>query len=99
MSYQETIKKLSPELIAQMRRAIEIGKWPDGRRVSDEQRANCMEAVLNWEMLHLPEHQRTGYIDRGEKQEGEVCASDHHHDDEAMVESLLNWVGNDGVKH
>jgi uncharacterized protein YeaC (DUF1315 family) len=99
MSYQEQVKKLSPEIVAQLRRAIEIGKWPDGRRVTDEQRANCMEAVLNWELVHLPEEQRTGYIDRSEKKDDEVCATDHHHDDEQMIETLMTWVDHDGAKH
>jgi uncharacterized protein YeaC (DUF1315 family) len=98
MNYQDLVKQLSPELVQQLRRAIEIGKWPDGRRVTDEQRANCMEAVLHWEMLHLPEESRTGYIDRGEKKEGDVCDS-HEHQAETDAEALLNWVDHDGAKH
>lgn len=97
MNYHDLVKQLTPELVQQLRRAIEIGKWPDGRRVTDEQRANCMEAVLHWEMLNLPEEERTGYIDRGEKKEGEVC--DSHEHQAADEESLLNWVDHDGVKH
>jgi uncharacterized protein YeaC (DUF1315 family) len=104
MSYEDFIAKLTPDVVANLRRAIELGKWPDGRRITDEQRANCMEAVLGWELTHLPEEQRTGYIDRGEKKAGEVCASDEshdHHEDHpaADTESLLTWMNHDGAKH
>ena len=37
-----------------------------------------MQAVYAWEMKHLPEEQRSGYIDRGTKEEGEECDDDHH---------------------
>lgn len=97
MSYQDFVSNLTPDVVAQLRRAIELGKWPDGRRISDEQRAHCMEAVLNWELTHLPEEQRTGYIDRGEKKAGEVC--DSHEHQAADAEALLNWIDHDGAKH
>ncbi len=77
---------LTPEIVAGLRTAIEIGKWPDGRRLTQEQRETCMQAVLAWEIRHLPEHERTGYIDRGTKAEGEVCEShEHSHDEEHPV--------------
>jgi uncharacterized protein YeaC (DUF1315 family) len=68
---------LTPELVATFRNAIATGKWPDGRKVSDEQRATCMQAVIAWEHKHLPEAERVGYIDKGEK-DGEVCDDPTH---------------------
>ncbi len=79
MDYQQLISHITPEIHVSLKRAIEIGRWPDGRRISDEQRALCMEAVIAYETQHLPERERVGFIDRGSKAEGEVCAS---HDDE-----------------
>ena len=75
MNYEQLIANITPEIHASLQRAIEIGRWPDGRRISDEQRALCMEAVIAYENRHLPERARVGYIDRGSKEEGEVCAS------------------------
>jgi hypothetical protein len=37
-----------------------------------------MQAVYAWEMENLPKEQRSGYIDRGTKEEGEECDDDHH---------------------
>ncbi|MDQ8036536.1 MAG: DUF1315 family protein [Pedobacter sp.] len=92
MMNDSTIEKMllamTPELVTAFRLAIEIGKWPDGRRLTPEQRETCMQAMIAWELKHLPEEQRTGYIDKGEK-EGDMCDShDHSHDEEATVKFL-----------
>lgn len=78
MDYESLIARLDAATCDALRRAIEIGKFPDGRKLTDEQRALCMEAVLAWEMRNLPSEQHTGYIDRGSKVEGEQCATDGH---------------------
>lgn len=74
---------LNPDIVDRLRTAVEIGKWPNGDRLTPEQRATSMRAVLLWEGKNLPEEQRTGYIDKGKK-EGEACDTDHdhHHGDE-----------------
>lgn len=82
MDYETLVARMDANTCEALKRAIETGKFPDGRRLTDEQRALCMEAVLAWEVRHLPPEQRTGYIDRGTKTEGEQCASDDHAHDE-----------------
>lgn len=86
-SFDKLLSTLTPELVAAFRRAIEIGKWPDGRKVTDEQRATCMQAVIAWEHQHLPETERTGYIDKGEK-DGQTCDDPEHHHEEEPVKFL-----------
>lgn len=76
-SFETLLDSLTPDLVATFRRAIETGRWPDGRKVSDAQRATCLQAVIAWEHRHLPETERTGYIDKGEK-DGQTC-DDHDH--------------------
>lgn len=80
MDYQQLIANITPDIHASLKRAIEIGRWPDGRRLSAEQRALCMEAVIAYEAAHLSQTERVGYIDRGRKAEGEVCDSHDHSD-------------------
>lgn len=60
--FEDIARQLTPEIYQNMRRAVELGRWPDGRKVSDEQRQTCMQAIIAWERAHLPEDQRTGYI-------------------------------------
>ncbi len=80
MNVEQLLAALTPEIVARFRTAIEIGKWPDGRIVTPEQRETCMQAVVAWEFKHLPEEQRTGYIDRGTKKKDESCDSNTHDD-------------------
>lgn len=73
MTYEELIKRLDPAVYQSLKRALELGKWPDGRKLSDEQRSICMEAVIYYEDHHqVPVEERVGYLDRGTKA-GTAC--------------------------
>jgi len=73
MTYDELIERLDPTIYRNLKQAIELGKWPDGRAISREQRAICLEAVIYYENKHnVPEEERVGYLDRGEKA-GTAC--------------------------
>ena len=87
MKYEQLVEQLNPEMITNFKRAIEIGKWPDGSKVSDGQRANCLAAVIAYEEKHVAETDRVGYIDRGPKADGELC------DDEpsTLEEQPIKW--------
>ncbi|WP_111497808.1 MULTISPECIES: YeaC family protein [Marinobacter] len=75
MTYDELIKRLDPTVYKSLRRAVELGKWPDGRAISDEQRSICMEAVLYYEKEHgVPEGERVGFIDRERKDKRDMAA-------------------------
>lgn len=82
MNYQSMIETMTPEIYRNLRRAVELGKWPDGRVVTPEQRESALQAVIAWGERHLPPEQRVGFIDKGHKA-GESC------DD--PVETPLNW--------
>lgn len=67
MTYEELIAAMTPQMHAALKQAIELGKWPDGRRLSDEQRQICMRAVIAYDMENLPPEERIGFIDRTKK--------------------------------
>ena len=46
MEYNQLISQLTPEIYLSLKTAIEIGKWPDGRVLTKDQKASCMEAML-----------------------------------------------------
>ncbi|WP_166264508.1 YeaC family protein [Marinobacter caseinilyticus] len=86
MTYDELIERLDPAVYQSLKLAIELGKWPDGRKVSDEQRSTCMEAVLYYETKHnIPESERVGYIDRNKSGGGAQGP-----DDETSTIRILN---------
>lgn len=63
-TYHDLLEQITPDVHQRLRRAIELGKWPDGERLSPAQLERCLEAVIAWEQNNLPEEERTGYIDR-----------------------------------
>ncbi|HEA52086.1 hypothetical protein LCGC14_0771420 [marine sediment metagenome] len=73
MTYEELIERLDPNVYQSLRQSIELGKWPDGRKITPEQRATSLEAVIYYENLHnIPEQERVGFLDRGRKA-GTAC--------------------------
>lgn len=83
MNKQDILNSLNPEIIAKFRTAIEIGKWENGEKLTDAQRATCMQAVMVWEHEYLPVTERTGYIHKPVKEDGtivgEECDVEHEH--------------------
>lgn len=65
MLFDETVSSLKPEMIVEFKRSLEIGKWPDGRSMNQEQKELCLEVIMMYEEFHdIPVEERVGYIDR-----------------------------------
>ena len=78
-SFADVAAQMSRDVYENLRRAVELGRWPDGRALSAEQRATSLQAVIAWETRHLPESERSGFIARPD------CATDSH------AEQPVNW--------
>ncbi len=61
-SVKELLDSLTPDMYRQLKQTVELGKWPTGGVLNDEQRSLCMQAVIAYEEKHLPPEERTGYI-------------------------------------
>lgn len=72
MDYQQLIDTMTPEIYRNLKNSVEVGKWPDGKALTREQREHAMAAIIAWGQAHLSEHERVGFIDKGHKA-GEVC--------------------------
>lgn len=48
-----------------LRRALELGRWPDGRALEARQREICIEAVVAWELANLAPEERSGFVPKG----------------------------------
>ena len=83
MNKETVLASLTPEIVDKFRVAIEIGKWPDGRKLSAEQRETCMQAVMMWEHEHLEPSERVGFIHKPIKDDGSIvgaeCDVEHAH--------------------
>ncbi|HLS99415.1 MAG: DUF1315 family protein [Porticoccaceae bacterium] len=62
MDYQQLLKTLTPDIYENLKRAVELGKWPNGEPLTPEQRETCLQAVIAWDAMHKPEQERVGYI-------------------------------------
>ncbi len=74
MDYQQLIENMPEETYQNLKRAVELGKWPDGKALTREQRENTLQAVIAWGKHHLQEREQVGYINKKQK-EGDVCDS------------------------
>ena len=67
MNFEQMIEAMTPDVYQSLKRAVELGKWPNGTRLTAEQRETCLRAVIAYDQTKLPEQERTGYIDRTKK--------------------------------
>jgi uncharacterized protein len=75
MNIEQMLAVLDADIVARLKTAVEIGKWPNGIVLTQEQRQISMQAVIAWEAKNLPETERSGYIDKGHKTEDDECDS------------------------
>lgn len=62
MNFKQLLESITPDTYASLKRAVELGKWPNGDRLTAEQRELCLQAVIAYDMRNKPEHERVGYI-------------------------------------
>ncbi|MGM0905405.1 MAG: YeaC family protein [Pseudomonadota bacterium] len=49
MQFDDLIKAMNQEVYERLVHAVETGKWPDGNRLSDEQRENSIQLVMAYQ--------------------------------------------------
>lgn len=91
MDYRSLVARMTPDVYERLKRAVELGRWPDGRSLSAEQKENALQAVIAWGELHLDAEQRVGFIDRGDKA-GDVCDDPQ---DASLEAELISWLEGD----
>ncbi len=82
-------QNLSPEIYQSLKQSLELGKWPDGKPLSPEQRETCMQAIISYEALHVAEEDRAGYL-------GQTCKSQagEPSSDAVVGNGEVNYYGN-----
>lgn len=63
-SYGDLLAQMTPEIYQRLLTAVELGKWESGVRLTKEQTEQCLQAIIAWDHLHLPETERVAWIDR-----------------------------------
>ena len=73
MDFQQLIESITPEIYANLMRAVELGKWPDGSRLTVDHREQSLQAIIAYDARHKTEEERVGYI--APKKSKEPCSS------------------------
>jgi len=60
-SLEQLIEEITPDIYANLKSAIELGKWNDGSRLSAGQLELSMQAVILYESKNLPLQERAGF--------------------------------------
>lgn len=63
-TFTDKAQSMGEQAYLALKTALELGKWPTGDRLTDEQKEICMQTIIGYEAQHLPEEQRTGYIEQ-----------------------------------
>lgn len=91
MEFQQLLDSIDPDIYEKLKRAVELGKWADGKKLTKEQRQSSMQAVIAYEHKHLPEEERSGYVPPKVKKE--PCGTDKSKGDIAEPEDKpLKWT-------
>ena len=87
MKFEDAAEAIAPEIYVRFKEALELGKWPDGRVLTKDQKEICLQAVMLYEAKHnLSENQRTGYVDSTKKTS--PCGPKDGNDDENDVSTV-----------
>ena len=66
----ELVESLTPSMVNDLKQAIELGKFPDGQVISNEQKELMIEATILYDAMKLPQEERTGFIRRKKQTSG-----------------------------
>ena len=67
MDLKSIVNTMTSEIRDNFSRAIEIGRWADGTKLSDEQRATCMRAVIAWDASFAEDTDEPFKVQKGGK--------------------------------
>ncbi|MBR7888498.1 YeaC family protein [Marinomonas sp. A79] len=86
MNFKEMIDNMSPEVYVRLKQSVELGKWPNGVRLTPDQTELCLQAIITYDYNNKEEKDRVGFIDTtGHKNIGGKSTK--------KEEDTIKWVG------
>jgi len=87
MDLRQILDAMTPDIYQRLKQAVELGRWPDGHRLTAAQRELCLRAVIAYDFTYKPEAERIGYI---HTQSHPHCGTDDAAD-EALALKPIKW--------
>ena len=62
-SIEDLLATITPKIYSQLKFAVELGRWEDGKKLSKEQKEYCLQVVIAYDNTFTATEQRVGYIE------------------------------------
>jgi len=62
MDLQKIIQSISPEVYQKIKSAVELGKWPNGVKLTKEQQQHSLQILIAYDASNAPYEQRVGFL-------------------------------------
>ncbi|WP_257282788.1 YeaC family protein [Endozoicomonas sp. SESOKO1] len=62
MQLDAFLEQMTPAIHQALKQALELGKWPDGRSMTEQERDASLQAVIVYEHKNLPASERVGFM-------------------------------------
>lgn len=59
---EKLVSEITPTVYENLKTAVELGKWGDGSKLTEQQLDNCLQVIILYEAEHLEESERTGAL-------------------------------------
>ncbi len=56
MDFLKAIDTMPEAVYLKLKQAVEIGKWENGTKLTEQQKSTCLQAVMAWQAKHLDNH-------------------------------------------
>lgn len=66
MDVTALVSAITPEIYQRLKQAVETGKWPDGKALTEEQKASSMHTVMAYQAIVLGSQQHMTINAEGE---------------------------------
>lgn len=77
MDMNQLLERMDHSMYQVLKGAVALGKWPDGRTLTPEQKEAGLQAILAFEIrAGVPEELRTGFLPPKHKMKKEEAAPD-----------------------
>lgn len=86
MQFDELLAALTPDRYAVLKKSVELGKWPDGRVLSPDEREGALQVLIAYDIRHKAPEDRIGYVHHAKKTD---CEIEHDHDKEDEINTNL----------
>lgn len=62
MNLDNLLDAVTPDVYTSLKRAVELGKWDNGIKLTQEQISNSLQIIIAYDERHKPESERVGYV-------------------------------------